>query len=250
MEQDKLSTGQDSNMAPRPSIRADELQQLYSLDQDEDSLYSNQILDVVFESNPTEKLGFGIRIDTEKKMLQINNVNKGGQADRVGLKQNDIILAVNDANIGTNPQIGIDEIKKCKESTEAISITISICRQIFDHIMVKIQRSGIEKCNGKYYFNHLDEDYNSPVFMNEEKKMLLLKSDYDDDSGVSLWAIADEINTYYIGVSSNLMPPNDSWKKMKKVSKYPCPGLIFYNTQQSLVEIEEDDDEDMDSDGE
>eukprot|EP01084_Bolivina_argentea_P086795 156842_1 len=116
-------------------------------------------------------------------------------------------------------------------------IRITICRRIFDHIMIKVQRSGVPKCNGKYYFNHLDDEYDSPIFINKENDMLLLKANYDMDTGESLWSISDQSHNYYIGVSTDLMPPNDSWEPIKNVGKYPSPGLVFYNTTQRLVDI-------------
>eukprot|EP01083_Nonionella_stella_P087613 243810_1 len=220
--------------APEPILYQDS-----NLDIDEDALYANLILDVILETTPDEKLGFTVRIDTDKHMLQINHISPEGEAERVGLKQGDIILAVNDENIGKNPQIGIDELKKAKSSTETISISMSVCRRIFDHIMIKVNRAGIAKCDGKYTFLQLDDEYDSPIFMNEDTNMLILKSNYDDEEGESLWVICDESATYYLSVSTDLMPPNDSWSPWPESGKYPCPGLVFYNTQQKLIEIEE-----------
>eukprot|EP01083_Nonionella_stella_P092040 257491_1 len=211
----------------------------HNLDQDEDALFANQILDIIFTSRPNEKLGFGVRVDETKKYLQINTINFEGEARRVGLKAGDIILAVNDVDVGHNPLIGLEELKKCKTHTEELDIRITVCRRLFDHIMITVKRSGISKCDGKYHFIHLDEEYDSPIFMNQENDLLLLKANYDVETSESLWTISDQTHNYYIGVSTDLMPPNDGWEPIKNVGRYPSPGLVFYNTEQKLIEIED-----------
>ncbi len=236
----------ESLLSPPPPL-LNHYNSVHHLDTDQDSLFTNQILDIMFESHPDEKLGFGVRIDETKKILQINNIDHDGEAYNVGLCRGDIIIAVNDIDIGSNPQIGIQQLKNCKSKTEMSHIRVTIVRRMFDHIMIKIQRSGLESCNGKYHSRELDDEYDSPIFEHEDSNMILCKANYDIETGESLWTISDELHNYYIGVSLDLMPPNDSWNPIKKVGKYPCPGLVFYNTQQHLFEVEDEEKSDEES---
>ena len=60
-------------------------------------------------------------------------------------------------------------------------VTMTVCRRIFDHIMIIVKGAENDKCNGKYYFHHLDE-YDSPVFMQD----ILQNEDQEVDTNANL----------------------------------------------------------------
>ena len=46
-----------------------------------------QMLDIVFNANSNEPLGFGIRVDVDSQILEVNNIKTDCMAYQVGLKQ-------------------------------------------------------------------------------------------------------------------------------------------------------------------
>ena len=56
-------------------------------------------------------------------------------------------------------------------------ITFTICRRIFDHMIIVVTRGGSDKCNGRYYFHHLDAR-DCPVFIQDIEEII---SDMADD---------------------------------------------------------------------
>ena len=190
----------------------------------------------------------------------------------------DIIIAVNEEDIGKSASDGLEKLKNCDGM-----VTMTICRRIFDHIMIIVKLAENDKCNGKYYFHHLDE-YDSPVFMqdilqndndndndseqeeeeeeevnanednltiliedndNDKKEsypMIIRKAHYETETGESLWTISDKNEDYYIGLSIDMMPPNDNWEAVNLNKENdsplfysPAPTLIFYNGNQKMV---------------
>ena len=159
----------------------------------------------------------------------------------------DIIMAVNEEDIGKSVSDGLEKLKNYDGM-----VTMTVCRRIFDHIMIIVKGAENDKCNGKYYFHHLDE-YDSPVFMqdilqndnndNDEEEnenennltiiisdnkqendnknkikpkethpMIIRKAHYETETNESLWTISDKNEDYYIGLSIDMMPPNDNWE--------------------------------------
>ena len=195
----------------------------------------------------------------------------------------DIIIAVNEEDIGKSASQGLEKLKNCHGM-----VTMTVCRRIFDHIMIIVKGAEKDKCNGKYYFHHLDE-YDSPVFMqdilqnedaedsidenhdnytfiideltqidtitntdkdnnnnnnnkDETHPMIIRKAHYETETGESLWTLSDKNGDYYIGLSIDLMPPNDNWEavNLNQENDSPsfysqAPTLIFYNRNQKMV---------------
>ncbi len=110
-------------------------------------------------------------------------------------------------------------------------IHMTVCRRIYDHIMIIVSLCNNNKCNGKYYFHHLDE-FNSPIFMQDidsEQPMIIRRAHYVSDTGESLWTISNKCEDFYVGLSIDMMPPNTNWEKLNDDSSSDSPALVFYN---------------------
>eukprot|EP01084_Bolivina_argentea_P112252 200220_1 len=208
-------------------------------------------MDVIFDYEEVDDdvgLGFGIRVDTASKILQIDSISSDCMASKLGLKQGDMILAVNEEDIGCCVDEGLSKLStEMKSAGEDKLVHMTVCRRIFDDIMIIVRNAaGKEACNGHYYFHHLDE-FECPVFMQDEEdeRMIIRKAHYENgETGESLWTISDKSEDYYVGLSVNTMPPNGNWESISKTQEEEeesmTPMLVFYNKNEKLHKDEEE----------
>ena len=88
---------------------------------------------------------------------------------------------------------------------------MTVCRRIFDHIMIIVKGAENIKCNGKYYFHHLDQ-YDSPVFMqdilqNEEEENSVNINDNDNGQNNNKNKIKNSIDVLLGDTGKSLHEP-------------------------------------------
>ena len=144
----------------------------------------------------------------------------------------DMLLRINEEDVSRSPEIAFPTLKECVQSKEPFEVTF--LRKCFDKLVVIVTRGGTVEANGKYQFWALDE-HDAPVFVQEHtQSWALVRLDYDDQTGESIWALQKDGKDVYVGLSKDYSPPNGGWEEVND-GKKPAPGLSYFVKDSQVV---------------
>ncbi len=78
------------------------------------------------------------------------------------LEIGDIIMAINEENVGSNVEKGMEMLTSSVSTavTSDSPITLTVCRRVFSHMLIVVDRGGHSVVNGKS--QHFSKSFKSP----------------------------------------------------------------------------------------
>ncbi|ETO09229.1 hypothetical protein RFI_28158, partial [Reticulomyxa filosa] len=120
-----------------------------------------QILEFTFQGN--QAVGFSVNVTSR---MEVAKVKENGQAQQLGLKQGDILIRIDEEDVGKNWEKATQLLKD--RVTKPGKFTIAFSRRQVEKLSIFVSRAGMETLNGKYVFWKRDsQNHGVPIFVKE-----------------------------------------------------------------------------------
>ncbi|ETO28474.1 actin binding protein, partial [Reticulomyxa filosa] len=142
---DKKQTkkGQTLKGLTKADFPEDALDKKWTWREGEDAIVPVQLLEFTFQGN--QAVGFSVNVTTH---MEVAKVKESGQAHQLGLRQGDILVRIDEEEIGKNWEKATQMLKERVSKAQTFTITFS--RRCVEKLHIFVARAGMEKVNGKY----------------------------------------------------------------------------------------------------
>ena len=209
-----------------------------------------------FKFKGGQPVGFQLNISTH---MEVSRSKNDSQAQKLGIKQGDILIKINNENISKNSEKAMKLLRSFVQNKK--SFTISFVRRIVEKLVIIVKRSGNTELNGKYiFYKRISDDFDCPAFVkfdvnefvdiNEYKEQkidaltsnnkdihIIQRAYFDVETSESLWVIRNgKDEHFYMSLTNEYLPPQSSWDIVPDSgADYPAPGLTFETQSTKFV---------------
>ena len=100
--------------------------------------------------------------------MEVTKVKNGGQAQKLGVFEGDILVAINGEDISKNWEKATHLLRSLVENDNAFTITF--VRRKVEHLVINVVRAGNAEYNGKYSFLRRDpDDHQCPIWVKHDR---------------------------------------------------------------------------------
>ena len=151
-----------------------------------------------FNFNGSEAVAFHLNIGVH---MEVTKVKSGGQAERLGVFEGDILVRINGEDISKNWEKATHLLRAHVENDD--SFTITFVRRKVENLVINVVRAGNTEYNGKYAFLKRDKD--------DDHCPIWVKHDRDDDFDFTGIRSNDDDEKRYFDVFLKFLVVGDAW---------------------------------------
>ena len=208
-----------------------------------------QVFDFHFDGS--KQVAFHLNIG---RHMEVTKVKEGGQAEKLGVLQGDILLKIDDEDVSKNWEKATNSLRTHVQNKQ--KFTITFVRRKVEDLIIKVVRAGNGEYNGKYKFykrdpeddqcpiyvkNDHDEDFDfsginasnfqDPLTSNSTSIHIIQRVYANPENSEALWVLKNGKDEHcYMCVTTEYLPPQHGWELVPESdAKYPAPGLTFMN---------------------